>query len=198
VQGDSMIEDGILDGDLVGVHRNPQASDGQIVVARLDGEEKSRTKEFAEARDEARAKYIEEKAAEAMKTAANDAVAKIKPLLAAGKSFTEAAKEAGINEVKAFSEITSTYRPDGATEPQNIFEAARSVDPGGLAEVIIESDRSFILHVTKREVVKDPSAAARIESEVEMSSDQNKMIAFMSWINTRIEDAKVEQLYKQR
>ena len=38
VSGDSMIEDGILDGDLVGVHRNPQASDGQIVVARLDGE----------------------------------------------------------------------------------------------------------------------------------------------------------------
>lgn len=38
VCGDSMIEDGILDGDLVGVHRNPEASDGQIVVARLDGE----------------------------------------------------------------------------------------------------------------------------------------------------------------
>lgn len=38
VRGDSMIEDGILDGDLVGILRNPQASDGQIVVARLDGE----------------------------------------------------------------------------------------------------------------------------------------------------------------
>jgi repressor LexA len=38
VQGDSMIEDGILDGDLVGVHRNPEALNGQIVVARLDGE----------------------------------------------------------------------------------------------------------------------------------------------------------------
>ncbi|MGV8917695.1 MAG: transcriptional repressor LexA [Pseudomonas sp.] len=38
VQGDSMIEDGILDGDLVGVLRNPEAKDGQIVVARLDGE----------------------------------------------------------------------------------------------------------------------------------------------------------------
>lgn len=38
VRGDSMIEDGILDGDLVGVHRNPNANDGQIVVARLDGE----------------------------------------------------------------------------------------------------------------------------------------------------------------
>lgn len=38
VQGDSMIEDGILDGDLVGVKLTPEASDGQMVVARLDGE----------------------------------------------------------------------------------------------------------------------------------------------------------------
>ena len=38
VQGDSMIDDGILDGDLVGVHRTPDARDGQTVVARIDGE----------------------------------------------------------------------------------------------------------------------------------------------------------------
>ena len=38
VQGDSMIEDGILDGDLVGVRRTPEANDGQVVVARLEGE----------------------------------------------------------------------------------------------------------------------------------------------------------------
>lgn len=38
VQGDSMIEDGILDGDLVGVHRTSDAREGQVVVARLDGE----------------------------------------------------------------------------------------------------------------------------------------------------------------
>lgn len=38
VQGDSMIGDGILDGDLVGVRRTPEARDGQVVVARLDGE----------------------------------------------------------------------------------------------------------------------------------------------------------------
>lgn len=38
VQGDSMIEDGILDGDLVGVHRTSEAREGQVVVARLDGE----------------------------------------------------------------------------------------------------------------------------------------------------------------
>ncbi len=33
-----MIDDGILDGDLVGVHRSKEARDGQIVVARVDGE----------------------------------------------------------------------------------------------------------------------------------------------------------------
>ena len=38
VQGDSMIDDGILDGDLVGVHRTAEARDGQVVVARVDGE----------------------------------------------------------------------------------------------------------------------------------------------------------------
>ena len=38
VQGDSMIDDGIFDGDLVGVQRTPEARNGQIVVARVDGE----------------------------------------------------------------------------------------------------------------------------------------------------------------
>ena len=38
VQGDSMRDDGILDGDLVAVKRAASAEDGQIVVARIDGE----------------------------------------------------------------------------------------------------------------------------------------------------------------
>ena len=39
VRGDSMIEDGILDGDLVVVERREQARDGEIVVALIDGAE---------------------------------------------------------------------------------------------------------------------------------------------------------------
>jgi len=38
VEGDSMMNAGILDGDLLAVHRTPEAQDGQIVVARLDDE----------------------------------------------------------------------------------------------------------------------------------------------------------------
>jgi len=38
VEGDSMRDEGILDGDLIGVHRAAQARNGQIVVARIDEE----------------------------------------------------------------------------------------------------------------------------------------------------------------
>ncbi|MGD2020746.1 MAG: transcriptional repressor LexA [Thiohalocapsa sp.] len=38
VHGFSMRDAGILDGDLLAVHRTPQAENGQIVVARLDDE----------------------------------------------------------------------------------------------------------------------------------------------------------------
>ncbi len=171
--------------------------DNQWLIARIDGEEKSRPKTYEEARAEARAQYISEKAIEAMKTAASENLTKIKTLLSAGKSFAEAAKEAGIPETRAFTAILSTYRPEGATEPQNLFEAARTSDPGTLADVIIESDRAFILYVAKREVVKAADAATRIDSEVATSIQNNQTIAFASWLVARTEAAKVEQLYKK-
>jgi len=38
VKGDSMRDEGIFDGDLIGVHRTRDARNGQIVVARIDEE----------------------------------------------------------------------------------------------------------------------------------------------------------------
>ena len=38
VEGDSMVEAGILDGDLIAVHRTPDALDGQIAVVRVEDE----------------------------------------------------------------------------------------------------------------------------------------------------------------
>jgi repressor LexA len=38
VQGMSMKDVGILDGDLVAVHRTPEVRSGQIIVARLENE----------------------------------------------------------------------------------------------------------------------------------------------------------------
>ena len=38
VKGDSMREEGIFDGDLIGVHRTRDARNGQVVIARIDDE----------------------------------------------------------------------------------------------------------------------------------------------------------------
>lgn len=171
--------------------------ENQWVVARLDGEEKSRPKTYEEARAEARAQYISEKASEALKAAATEASSKIKSSIAAGKSFAEAAKEAGVTETKSFAAVTSTSKPDTATQPANLFTATRTVDPGTLADVITESDRAFILFVAKREVIKEADAAKAIDTEVASRTNENETIAFMSWIAARTEAAKVEQLAKR-
>jgi hypothetical protein len=171
--------------------------ENQWLVARLDGEEKSRPKTFEEAKDEARAQYIREKATEAMKTAAEEALGKIKESMAAGKSFADAGKEAGISETREFTKVTRDYRPDPAGEPRNLFEAVRHVDPGSFADVITEQDRAFIVHVAGREVEKQPDAAARVDAQVNSLASQNEMIAFMGWIADRIEAAKVQQLYRR-
>ena len=39
VKGDSMVEAGIHEGDLVAIHSQPDANDGEIVAALIDGEE---------------------------------------------------------------------------------------------------------------------------------------------------------------
>lgn len=171
--------------------------ENQWLIARLDGEEKSRNKTWEEAKDEARAQYIAEKGAEALKKATQEAYDKIKAALAAGKSFADAAKEAGINETKAFTKITASSTPDTASEPRTLFANTKSVDPGSLAEIVTEADRSFILFVSKREVVKQENAEAMADGQIKQAATMNESNAYSGWIAAKIEEAKVVQLYRQ-
>ncbi|MES2475200.1 MAG: SurA N-terminal domain-containing protein [Verrucomicrobiota bacterium] len=171
--------------------------ENQWIIARVDEEEKSRAKTFEEARAEARAQYISEKASEALKTAANENITKLKAAITAGKSFADAAKEVGLTEIAPFTDLTRTTTPDGATQPQNLFETVRTLDPGSIAEVIMESDRAFIVHLDKREVVKEADQEARIKTEVASRTSENETIAFVAWIAERIRAAQVQELFKR-
>jgi hypothetical protein len=172
-------------------------SENQWIVARTDEEETSRAKTYEEARDEARAQYIAEKAAEQLKVAANENITKIKESITAGKTFAEAAKDVGIEEVANFTDVTRTTTPDGTDQPQNLFEAVRTLDPGSIAEVIMESDRALIVHLDQREVVKNADQATRIDSEVSSRTNENQTIAFVAWIAERIQAAQVQELFKR-
>lgn len=164
------------------------------VVARLDEEEPPRAKSFDEAREEAREQFISEQATAAMRTAGEEAIEAINKALAEGTPFADAAREAGLTEIREIEDATRVYRPEGENEPQNLFEAARGVEPGTVAELIVENNRAFVLFVAKREVVREENLAARIDSEVQTRINQNETIAFMSWLNDRTASANVEAL----
>jgi hypothetical protein len=168
--------------------------ENQWLVARLDEVEESRPKTFEEAKDEVRDRYIQEKATEAMRTAAEEAMEKIKQAVAEGNSFDEAAKSAGLDKTSSFTHIKSDHQPDPATEPSNLFEAARYINPGSLAEIIMQGDRAFILHVASREVEKSPDAASRIDGELASQARANENRALLDWLADRAEAANVQRL----
>ncbi len=168
--------------------------DGGWIIARLDETEPSRVMTFEEAEDEARELYIEDRATAAMTEAAEAAAAKIGGAMEDGKSFAEAAEEAGFGEVHRFEEITRMHMPDSAKEPQNLFEAARTVTPGTLGDVITESDRAFILFVANRELVIDDEVGTRIDTRLAQTTRGNESMAFVAWLRARTEAASVQQL----
>jgi hypothetical protein len=172
--------------------------EGQWLVGRLDGEEKVREQTYGEARADARAKLIEEKATADMKAAAEAALAKVKEAVAAGKTFAEAAKEAGLLGAKTITDLTSSRRVDQPTEPANLFQDASKVDPGSFAEVIVEPERAFILRVVKREVVREANAEMMADAAVNRANNENETFVFDAWLAAKVEDAKVDQLYKHQ
>lgn len=167
------------------------------IVARLDEIEPSRAKEYAEARDEARALLIEEQATRAMTEAAETAREKIAAALEEGLTFAEAAEAAGLEHVHSFEDIISFHRPEPENEPAELFELARTVTPGALADVILEAERAFILHVAKRELVRDEDAAQRIDAELANTVRSNETTAFVAWLRSRTQAASVQPLYRR-
>ncbi len=172
--------------------------ENEWLIARLEETEEARVQTFAEARDEARARLIADKATAGLEEAAEKATEEIKTAVADGKSFDEAAKTAGITaETVSIPEVTSTYQGDTTKVPSNLFDTARYVDPGSLAEPVIESDRAFLVHIVSREVVKQEDTEMATEAGVQRAADSNKLAAFSSWLDTKSQAADIQQLYRQ-
>ena len=168
------------------------------LIARLDGTEEVRVQTYEEARAEARARLIAEQATTALKKATDEAAEKIKAALAEGKSFADASKQAGITtETVSLTDITAGYQGDTSKTPSTLFDAAKYTDPGALTEPVIESDRTFIIHVAKREIVKQENAGTALEAELERAQDALRISAFNSWLVAKKEAVGVETLYNK-
>jgi ElaB/YqjD/DUF883 family membrane-anchored ribosome-binding protein len=166
------------------------------LIARLDGMEDVRVQTYEEARADARAQLIAEQASAALKKTTEEAVEKIKTAIAGGKSFVDAAKEAGITiETVSLTEVTAGYQGDTTKVPSTLFNNAKYAEPGALAEPVFESDRAFIIHVGKREIVKKEDAATALKDELERAQEAIRISAFNSWLAAKTESAGIETLY---
>lgn len=169
--------------------------ENQWLVARLDEIVPVRPQTFDEARDEARARLIAEKADIALKEAAEAAIADIEAAIGEGKTFAEAVEAAGLaNEVININDITASYQADTSKVPANLFHLAKYISPGEIAEPALESDRAFIIHVENREIVKSDATS---EAAVQTATQQNEIAAFTSWLTAKSEAADIQRLYRQ-
>ncbi len=168
------------------------------LIARLDETEQVRVQTYDEARAEARARLIGEQATAALKKATEEAAEKIKAALTGGKSFADAAKEAGITvETVSLTDVTAGYQGDTTKVPSVLFDAGKHTDPGALTEPVIESDRAFIIHVAKREIVKQENAEIALEADFKRAEESIRNSAFSSWLAAKTEAASVETLYNK-
>lgn len=170
-------------------------ADGAWLIARLDEEEASRTKTFEEAKEDLTKDYIAEKAGEALKKDSDEKATKIREALAAGKNFADAAKGLGL-EPKAHGPFKATDKLEGETDVSTLFQTASSVDPGALADPVMRPDGALFVYVEKREIVKDPARAERVNQAVTMSMRSLENSAFDAWLKAKLESTKVEMLIK--
>ena len=169
------------------------------MVARVVEIEPSRVKTFDEAREQARGQLSADQAAAALAKAAAEAHEKIKTSLAEDKTFEEAAKEAGIEtEIVALTEVTQSTQVEVEKAPMGLFNAAKFITPGQLAEPVIETDRAFIVLVEKREIVKDPDADSMLKTRVNEANQGNNVNAFVSWLSEKTEAANVQQINRRK
>lgn len=169
-----------------------QLKDNAYLIARIDGSEDERDKTFEEAKVEATADYIKEKATEALKKDADDKAAKIREALKAGKPFAEAAKEVGLEPKSHGPFKANDTKLEGEADVSTLFQTASAVDPGTLADPVVKPDGALFVFVEKRELVKDPAREATINQSVENMSEQMQRSAFESWLNEKLNATRVE------
>jgi peptidyl-prolyl cis-trans isomerase D len=168
-------------------------ADGAFLIARLDEEEAVREKTFDEAKEEVRTDFIAKAAGDALKKDADEKAAKIREGLAAGKPFADVAKEVGL-EPKALGPFKTGDKLDGEADTAALYQTAALVDPGALADPVLRPDGSLFVFVEKRELVKDPARASRVEDSLGGLSQSLQRLAFSAWMADQLEGTKVEEI----
>lgn len=166
--------------------------DADWLMARLDQEEESREKTFAEAQAEVRAEWINEKGRAALLASATETKKKIEEALKAKTTFSKAAADLKL-KVKTLANVKNGETPAGQSEAPSLFSAAQYVNPGALTELVNANDATHIAFVDKREVEKDPSFDSMISTGLGRYQDQMNLTTFQAWLAERRAASKLAE-----
>jgi len=151
-------------------------------------------------REEARPRVVEgikdEKGRNALTIKANETHAKIAEAMKAGKSFEDAAAEAGV-KVESFPAF-SAAEPAGQPFAPEIAEAAAPLPEGGLSTPVSTSEGALLVHLVRRQPVDESKLAEEQGKQLEGLRSFKRYVAFNEWLRLRLKEANPHSLQPAR
>ena len=152
----------------------------------------SRPLTFDEAKANLRAELITAKSEQAVREAADVAIAKIKAGLAAGQTFEQAAKTVGV-KVTAMKDL-SVFNQELSPDQRQRLAAAMDLGTGEVSSFVPTQDGGFGVYVAGRGDLDD-ATVARQKPMIEGSLLQGQeMLLFAQWLGTARQSADVQIL----
>ncbi|RBP47369.1 parvulin-like peptidyl-prolyl cis-trans isomerase protein [Roseimicrobium gellanilyticum] len=153
--------------------------------------EAPKTQELKDVKEKIREALVSQKATEAMTKAANEARTKLEAAIKGGKSFADAAKEAGLTP-QVLAEFSTANPPMNLSIGYRIAQEAQSTAPGSFAKEILNSENGvLLLFVLSKELRKSPESAASknmISTSLDRMAQQD---IFRAWFEEQYKNAKV-------
>lgn len=153
--------------------------------------EEPKQQELKDVKDKIRDVLVNQKATEAMTKAANEARTKLEAAIKGGKSFADAAKEAGL-EPQILAEFSASNPPMDLSIGYRIAQEAQFTAPGSFAKEILRSENGvLLLFVLSKELRKNPESAG---SKTMISTSLDRMMqqdVFRAWFEEQYKNARI-------
>ncbi|MEZ0273576.1 MAG: SurA N-terminal domain-containing protein [Roseimicrobium sp.] len=154
--------------------------------------EKPKPQELKDVKDKVREVLVNQKAAEAMSKAANDTRKKVEEAIKAGKTFADAAKEAGVTP-QVLAEFSPANPPSDLSIGYRIAQEGQFTAPGNFSKDILESENGVsLLFVISKELRKNPEGATP-KTMITNSLDQlTKQDIFRAWFEEQYKNSRID------
>lgn len=169
----------------------PLGDEGYAIIE-VAAVEAARPMTFEEARAELRAGLIAKKSELAVRAQAEAALKAVRDAMAAGKTFTEAAKASKLTP-EEFTGL-SLFTEDLPLEQRQLAMSVMDQQPGTLGEFVPDAKGGFAVYLASRAAPDSPALAER-RPQLEQSLQQGKeMLLFAQWLTTARQQANLQFL----